>query len=232
MILQRAGKSAGPIAVAICGPDGSGKSTVVEELTENLDLNHVPWRHVHVRPYRLDGAIPRIRTSRPVDALAIRDPHAIRQYTPALAAIKALIMIVDALTLWIDRLIMRRCGGVLIIERSIVDIFIDPTRYGLSRLPSNILRRLSCRTLVADLLVVCHCNANLVFARKGETNIQAIASQYSRWGMFESYSSLSGRIVRIDTSRPLHGMSLGLIVRMWQDLKRASTPNVKGDLDG
>jgi hypothetical protein len=225
MILQRAEKDVSPIAVAICGPDGSGKSTVVEQLTEDLDLNDIPWRHVHVRPYRLDSAIQRTRSLRSVDASRPRDPHSLRQYGAMPAAIKALIMTLDALTLWIDRLIMRRRAGVLIIERSIVDMFIDPTRYGLSRLPSRILRWLSCTSLVADVLVVCHCDPNLVFARKGETNIESIASQYSRWERVEKYCGLPSRIVRIDTSRPVQGISVGLIFRMCQELPRGDAPN-------
>jgi hypothetical protein len=229
----RIGQQGRPVTVAICGPDGSGKSTIAAKLIEDLDRNLIPWRHIHVRPYRVDAAIRRRTPFPSPDARTGTNPHGLKQYRILPAVIKAVVMALDASTLWFDRLIMKKQGGVLLVERSIIDLFVDPIRYGLSSLPFNFLLRLSITSLVVDLVVLCRCSPELAFDRKGEIDIREIANQYCRWDQLQKYRPLAGLVIQIDTATPPGPISLDAIVRMWQGLrKQYGASSCEGRIDG
>jgi hypothetical protein len=183
-------------------------------MIENLDANSIPWRHVHVRPYRLDRVIGRKRFDSG-QAETGRNPHSLEQYGKIAALIKALVMALDAWTLWFDRLRMRKHGGVLLIERSIIDLFIDPIRYGVSRLPSRLLLRLSLASLVSDVIVLCRCSPDLAFARKGEINTEEIVNQYCRWDELANHRGLLGPVVQIDTGTHPGVITLDWMIEIW-----------------
>lgn len=187
-------------AIVVSGPDGSGKSTLMDEIVRELDGDAIPWQRVYVRPKRLDRLF---RPRRSPEAAPV-DPHsAANQLAPVIACAKAVWMAADAGTLWFDRRRARRDGGVLLIERGIEDVVIDATRYGLSRAPRWFLRGIVQMFSVADRVVLCVCPPEVAYARKGETNIAAMEAQYRNWAVVGQMLRFRGKMQEIDTERPV-----------------------------
>lgn len=196
-------------AVVVSGPDGSGKSTLIDEIARQLDGDAIPWRRVYVRPKRLD------RLLRPEAASegAPVDPHSDAcQLSPVTACAKALWMALDAGTLWFDRRRAKREGGVLLIERGVEDLAIDPIRYGLDRVPRRFLRGVAQLFSVADRVVLCVCPPDVAFARKGETDVAAMEAQYRNWATMRQLPRFQARIYEVNTERPVDAVVAGKAV--------------------
>lgn len=197
-------------AIVVSGPDGSGKSTLIDEIVRQLDSRAIPWRRTYVRPKRLDRFL---RPGRSSEA-ALGDPHrSARQLAPAVACAKAVWMALDAGTLWFDRWRAKREGGVLLIERGIEDAAIDPTRYGFSRAPVWFLRGVVQMSSVADRVVLCVCPPDAAYARKGETDVAAMAAQYRNWVVVGGMWRFRGKVHEVNTEHPVDSdVVVGLVI--------------------
>lgn len=196
-------------ALVVSGPDGSGKSTLMDEIVRQLDAGAIPWRRVYVRPRRLDRLL---RSGTPPEGASV-DPHRhARQLAPVTACAKAAWMALDAGTLWFDRWSARREGGVLLIERGIEDVAIDPTRYGLSNAPMWYRRVLVQWFSVADRILLCICPPELAFARKGETDIAAMRAQYRNWTMVRRMRRFRGKVRDVNTEQPVESTVIARLV--------------------
>jgi len=112
-------------------------------------------------------------------------------------------MALDAGTLWFDRQRARRKGGVLLIERGIEDVVIDPTRYGLNRAPNWFLQGIVQWSSVADQVVLCVCPPVVAFARKRETDVVAMEEQYRNWAAVGQMWPFRGKVHEVNTERPV-----------------------------
>lgn len=200
-------------AVVVSGPDGSGKSTLIDEIIRQLDRDAIPWRRVYVRPKRLDRCVRprRSREAHPVD------PHHSAQLSPVMACAKAVWMALDAGTLCFDRRWARRIGGLILIERGIEDAFIDPTRYGLNRAPAWFLRRIVQLFSVGDRVVLCVCPPSVAFGRKGETGVLAMEEQYRKWQTIGRIRPFRGKLLEVDTERPVDSAIIHTLVMRADD---------------
>ncbi len=196
-------------AIVVSGPDGSGKSTLIDEIVRQLDSDAIPWRRVYVRPKRFDRLLrPETAASTPP-----ADPHRHAcQLAPITACAKAIWMALDAGTLWSDRWRAKQEGGVLLIERGIEDLAIDPIRYGLGRAPKWFLRGIVQLFSVADRVVLCVCSPDVAFARKGETDIAAMKAQYRNWVTMQRMPRFRAKVYEVNTERPVEAAVASQVV--------------------
>ena len=104
--------------MAVVGPDGAGKSTLIRQLLRELECRH-PVRRFHWKP-----GLPHIQHRQP------RSPHrhAPRAMLPALAF---LIYHTLGFVLGHRRWVAPWCrnGGMVIMDRYYLDLLVDPRRY-------------------------------------------------------------------------------------------------------
>jgi thymidylate kinase len=178
------------VYVVVAGPDGSGKSTVVDELVEQVLRG--PVMQLHHRPHLL-------RPGSPSDG-PVTEPHQHRAYPLPMSVGKLLLLYADHLLGWYARLRpWLRDGGDVILERGWWDLAVDPARYRLHPLPGavRLLGRLLPRPTVT---LVLGGDAAAIAARKQELSPEETQRQLDVW------SALPPKLMRskvIDTTLPL-----------------------------
>lgn len=176
--------------VVVAGPDGTGKSTVVDALGDGVLTG--PILRMHHRPHVLG------RT--PNDAAVVTEPHREASYPRWLSRIKLLYLFADHVLGWFLR--MRpwlRRGGDVLLERGWWDLTVDPRRYRLRDDPwlAQLLGRLLPRP---DVTIVLGGDPATIAARKGELSVQETARQLAAWG---AVPRREARTHHVDTCRPL-----------------------------
>lgn len=165
------------MVVVLVGPDGTGKSTLVEELPRECDRLFLRFAHHHWRP----GILPplgRVARTEPGDPTK---PH-------ARAAHSKPVSIGVVFYYWLDfmigaRLRWRRVAtrtGLVIVERGWWDIAVDPRRYRLD-VPQGLLRTLGMMLPKPDLTVILDAPAEVLGTRKAELPTEELERQRLRW---------------------------------------------------
>lgn len=158
------------IWVVVGGPDGTGKTTLVDRLTADSDR---PVLHLHHRPRVL---APRTGSGDPVT-----DPHRETPYPPVLSLGKLVFVHLDYLVGWWMRIRpWLRDGGDVILERGWWDLAVDPRRYRLHAAPRlvRLLGRVLPRPAVTFVLGG---DAATIAARKSELSVEETQRQLREW---------------------------------------------------
>jgi len=168
--------------VLICGPDGTGKSTLSRGLKASL---HRPVMVVHHRP----GILPQKVKGE------VTDPRAHPPYGRVLSMLKVLYLWVDYVVGW--RLRVRRFAkrGWVIIERGWPDVLVDPLRYRLSG-GHRMLRLLERFVPAPDLCIVLEAPVATLLARKQELGGEELQRQTAAWRSMDVYAD---RTLYLDT---------------------------------
>ena len=172
--------------VLVVGPDGAGKTTVLDEVQEQLGS---PLARAHYRPGLIAG--------RSGDATPVTDPHGQSHRGTIASLLKLAVVFADTvLGTWLRWRPAAR-HGLLVVERGWYDLAVDPRRY---RLPSSFttlaagLGRLVPR---ADLAVVLCGDPTAFHARKPEIGVAEVERQLTAWRRYAPRSA--HRVVTIDT---------------------------------
>ncbi|WP_052667078.1 hypothetical protein [Nitriliruptor alkaliphilus] len=179
------------VFVVIAGPDGTGKTTVLDALVE--DELGTKVLQLHHRPRVLGG---RAQHDGPVT-----EPHREEHYPRGVSGIKLLYLYVDHLLGWLWRVHpWLRAGGDVVLERGWWDLAVDPRRYRLR--PNRVLVHLLGRLLPRpDVTLVLGGDPAVIAARKAELPVEETRRQLDAW--HELPSSVL-RAVTVDTDRPLN----------------------------
>ena len=175
--------------LSIVGPDGAGKSTLIDALVAE-GLAGAP-----VLRMRRPGVLYR----RTIPDIVVTEPHRDPPYSQLMSLAKTAYIFVDVYLGWKLRIqpFVRR-GGWVIIERGWWDIAVDPRRYrmrphgGLLWLLGRLLPR-------PDLLMVLEAPPEIVYARKTELSLDELDRQMKAW---RRHLPASQRRVFLDASRP------------------------------
>jgi thymidylate kinase len=160
--------------IVFLGPDGAGKSTVISLVEDGLRSQRASF----VRCYFAPGFFRRYRQKSAASVTIA--PHEGRQYGWLLAGAKISLLLLEfILGVWSLR---RNGGGVVLFDRYILDLLVDPIRYRLSRV-GGWMRVVLLLAPKPDLLVVISAPAEMIQARKREVPIEETMRQLTEYKM-------------------------------------------------
>lgn len=198
------------LALEVVGPDGAGKSSMIEALFgqfENAGWIVVHW---HQRP----GLLRRKRS-----ALDVSNPHDVVARTGVLAALKVVLAWSDFLLGHASLIRLRRRGDVVLLtERPFLDMCVDPARY---RLPKSRWLRLIPvldRALPSPTATIWLTgDSQLMRDRKPELTEEEVERQGGRWTTI--LPRARNVVLRIDTTATTVGESTDAIVEAIERLQ-------------
>lgn len=174
--------------VAVLGPDGVGKSSLLSSLERDLAPAFRSVQQIHLRPGVL-GASRRTKGGASV-------PYQIAPYSVTMSVAKLAYLVSDfALGYWL-RLWPRLVASTLILcDRYYLDVVADPKRYRYAG-PSPLPRALSRVVPGPDVCIVLTASVDAIQGRKAEVSADETAAQLDR------YSSLGDdrHVLVIDAS--------------------------------
>lgn len=176
--------------VAVLGPDGSGKTTVIEHLVREFGPAFRRTRRFHLRPH----------FGRASGRAACTDPHGGQPRSRLSCFAKLLYFLADYWTGWVALVIpMRMRSSLVVFDRYFHDALVDPARY---RLPGafHVAHRIAPLIPKPDLWLVLHASAPELLDRKREvkeSTATVLVEAYCALAKTLPYSAL------IDTSGSL-----------------------------
>jgi hypothetical protein len=191
----------------VVGPDGAGKTTVLDELQRQLDQ---PLQRAHSRPGVIAG--------RASDGAPVTDPHAQTPRGTVPSLIKLLVVFADTvLGTWLRWKPLAR-QHLLVVERGWYDLAVDPHRY---RLPTSfrvLVTRLGRLVPRADVVVVLSGDPAEFHRRKPEIGTAEVARQLAAWDTLAR--SAGRRVVRLDTVVQTPAASAAALVKVLAEPER------------
>jgi thymidylate kinase len=156
------------LLITVLGPDGSGKDTVIDGISQEVQRGFRRTAFYHWRPNIL---LPR------KPAPPVTDPHAIPPRGPFLSSLFLLGFVLDY---WIGYAFRIRPyltrGTLVVFDRYFYDVIVDPkrARFAGPAWFANLLARL---VPSPDLTLLLDADAQLMFARKGELSVAELQRQ-------------------------------------------------------
>ena len=194
--------------LAILGPDGSGKSSVVGQL-EAAFPNVISY---HIRPRVLPGRLGKVQAS---DA-----PHGRAAHNAALSVFKLVYFLVDYLLGYQVKVRWHLSrSAVIIFDRHYYDLFVDPKRYGYGG-PRWLIGAVARLIPQPDAWFVLDVSIQTIRERKTELAPEEIARQRNAYRALLSVFP-KGQIV--DAERPLREVAAEIAAVI-------SVDTVRGDL--
>lgn len=153
--------------VIFLGPDGAGKSTILEGVKGGLTQSRRGW----ISKYFAPGFLPRYRPRAGVGVTT--NPHEGRQY-PAIVVLAKVLLMLFEFTMGVSRL--RKRTDIVLFDRFIHDLLVDPVRYRMGRVRwwMRALLKLAPRP---DLLIVITAPAHVIHSRKQEVSFEETERQ-------------------------------------------------------
>jgi thymidylate kinase len=157
----------------ILGPDGAGKSSVIQGLVIRLKES---WPVVKMRHLK-----PRLAKLRPGDPVTIVvDPHGKPRRSALISLAKILVWLMEE---WYANLFQDRRGTLLICDRYYHDILVDPIRYRYGG-PAWAARLVGELMPQPDLWVLLDAPSEVLQARKHEVSSEETSRQRDAYGVF------------------------------------------------
>jgi thymidylate kinase len=186
------------VIVVLLGPDGCGKSSVLERLERDLAKRFAEVRVLHLRP--------RLGRGGPSGGKTVANPHGPAPRGFLMSALKLFFLLFDYGTLypWIWRQRTAPApGGLLLFDRYYHDILVDPRRYRYGA-PLWLARSLGWFVPKPDLWILLDAPTEILRARKQEVSESELDRQRRTYrDLVKCFSH--GQV--IDAARPLEAVS-------------------------
>lgn len=164
-------KTVAGMVIALCGPDGTGKSTLAEVLEDHLQG---PVHQIHHKPEFLPYP-------QPDEARDFTRPYELAKRSRFESLLKISYLYLDWLLAWIFRIRpWSRRGGHVIIQRPWLDMLVDPDRYRLD-VPEWLVIGLGRCLPSPDLVLLLQAPAEIIASRKEELSVAQITAQGQAW---------------------------------------------------
>ncbi|MEO1858122.1 MAG: hypothetical protein ABGY95_12270 [Rubritalea sp.] len=166
------------LIIAFTGTDGSGKSTVIEEITPWLEeLNTEGVHYEHLRP----NWLPPLGTiaGKPVKDTRspVVDPHGQETSGFLGSLVRLCYYSLDySVGYWLKTRKLSKKGAICLFDRYFYDILVDPRRMRI-QLPEWILRKILGLYPEPDLIICLGGDPETLYARKPETSLQEVNRQ-------------------------------------------------------
>ena len=202
------------VFIAFGGVDGAGKSALTERL-----LEWSPYRHelrLHARPELLKPLGWYLGRS----AAASSDPHAPAASGRIVSALRLTYLWADfVLGYWVRIWPVRARGGLVISERWWWDMFVDPRRHRMRRMP-RLVRALGRAVPKPDAFLLLDAPSEVIRERKRELDPEEIERQRAAWA---ELGATAAPTRMIDVSRPLSEVAAEVLETVTQG--RSSAPS-------
>lgn len=173
---RQAGPAPRGLLIAVLGPDGSGKTTFIEQLQRELTGIFRDTYCQHVRP-RLFG-----RRDDPNSS-----PHAGKPHGWFKSLLKLLYLVTDYRLGYVARTRPALSRSIACIsDRYYQDVFVDPLRYGYGA-PMSFVRAFEALVPAPDLMFILTAPASVIRARKDELSVAECERQ------LDAYRALAAR---------------------------------------
>lgn len=187
------------IHIAILGPDGSGKSTVIAELEKRIGYYFGETVNGHLRPALLPD-IGMLLGKRAKNSGPATDPHGQQPHSAVASFIRLIYFWLDywlgyPLRVWKPR----AKNHLVIFDRYSPDLWCDPRRYRL-KLPKSLMKMICRLTPQPDLTFVLIGDASVIHRRKAEVLLKTLET------LLQNYSeaaTANRRTFAIDCNRPV-----------------------------
>jgi hypothetical protein len=157
------------VHITLLGPDGSGKSTLIDGLISNLDVFFRRQRVIHFRPRFFEP---------PDERGAVSDPHGKPPYGLARSVAKLGYYFVDYWVAFLFKLFLGKAESTLIIfDRDFDDLLVDSKRYRLAPASLALARVFRCLLPKPDLTFILDLPPDVCHARKPELPIDELERQ-------------------------------------------------------
>jgi thymidylate kinase len=174
--------------VCILGPDGAGKSTVLEAVSKGLVGAS---KEIHVRHLK-----PDILRNGPSSG-PVTDPHGKPPRAMAMSLLKVFAWLIEA---WVDQFAHGHKNATLRLwDRYYHDLLVDPKRYRYGG-PMGLARLVGCLIPKPDLWILLDAPPEVLQARKREVRFEETARQ--RQAYLELVKGMKNAVV-VDASQPL-----------------------------
>lgn len=187
------------LMVAFQGTDGSGKSTIIRELTSVLGLTDTPERLVyyHCRPYILQPS----KAAKGLDMNAsCPNPHAEKPYGTLVSVIKLFFCLADyVLGYWFQVRRQVAQGKLVIFDRYYYDFYLDKMRYRMG-IGDTWFRMVEWMVPKPDITFVLTGRAEPIWKRKQEIPLEEVQRQID---VMEKHKHHFAHVQTIDVVQPI-----------------------------
>jgi len=169
------------ICIAVLGPDGSGKSTVIHAVKARVEYFFGETVDRHWRPQLLRdaGVAARQRSER---TGSVTDPHGRQPHSMPLSALRFFYYWLDYWLGWPLRVWKFKAKNHLVIfDRYAPDMWCDPRRYRLN-LPTSLMKCFCRLVPQPELTFVLLADAETIHQRKGEVPLETVRELLLRYG--------------------------------------------------
>jgi thymidylate kinase len=209
---RRLGRWAKPTGlwVAVLGPDGSGKSTVIENMQAALAMGFRRTARFHLRPQWLRGAS--------AGEAVNTDPHGQAPRGVLASVAKLIFFWADfAIGYWVRVRPLLVRSTLVIFDRYYPDLLIDPRRFRYKG-PRWLARLVGALIPMPDLMLILDAPAEVLQARKQEVSAEETARQVEAYREFAGSKAARGRAVLVNAAAPVdevvHACAEEVLTRM------------------